>query len=216
MKSALALTLAAALAAALAGPALAQPQPHPAHPQHPSHPVHPPVYRGPVHLDQRYHHDHYYPSVGFGFSVLPPGAISIGYGGGYWYFHGGVWFRPVGPRYIVAVPPAGIVVPYLPPAYATVWIGGAPYYYANGVYYAAAPQGYVVVATPPGAELAQATPALPSFVIYPRNGQSSAQIEADRAACNQAAAVQPGSDMSPVVFQRVFAACMEARGYTVR
>jgi hypothetical protein len=206
MKSALRIALAGALAAALVSPAVAQPHRSP----------HSPTYRGPIHLDQRYHHDHWYPGIGFGFSVLPAGAISIAHGGGNWFFQGGVWFRPVGPNYVVALPPAGIVVPYLPPAYVTLWIAGAPYYYANGVYYAAAPGGYTVVAPPPGADVAQAVPLPPSFVIYPRNGQTSAQTDADRAACNQWAGAQPGGNADATLFQRAFAACMEGRGYTVR
>jgi hypothetical protein len=179
-------------------------------------------YGGHVQLDQRYHHDHYYPARGYAVPVLPRGALGIGYGGGQFFFHGGVWFRPYGGRFVVSVPPFGIVVPLLPPAYATLWIGGAPYYYANGVYYAAAPgQGYVVVEPPLGAESAQpvttpAPPALPDPIIYPRNNQSPGQSEADRADCNRWAGVQPGavSDMS--IFQRAFAACLDGRGYTVR
>ena len=55
----------------------------------------------------------------------------------------------------------------------------------------------------------------PSYIIYPRNGQSNAQTDADRQACNQWAAAQPGaSDAS--VFQRAFEACMDGRGYSVR
>jgi len=90
-------------------------------------------------LDQRYHHNHYYPPRGYAAPVLPSGSISVAFGGGHYFYHAGVWFRPAGGRYVVIVPPLGVVVPLLPPAYATLWIGGAPYYYANGVYYAPAP-----------------------------------------------------------------------------
>src|SRR5574337_2056049 len=142
---------------------------------------HEPAYtHGPMRFDQRYHHDHYYPARGSVVGVLPGGSISIGFGGGSWYFNAGVWYRPVGPRFVVAVPPVGIVVPLLPPAYATLWIGGAPYYYANGVYYAPAPgAGYTVVTPPPGADTAQPAPppvppaTLPEPIIYPRSGQST-------------------------------------------
>ena len=112
--------------------------------------------RGYVDFDARYGHNHYYPSRGFVYGTLPLGAVSVGYGGGNYFFHGGVWFRPYGRRYVVVQPPLGIFLPVLPSDYATVWVGGTPYYYADGVYYNAAPgQGYVVVAPPPGAETAQ-------------------------------------------------------------
>jgi hypothetical protein len=174
-------------------------------------------------LDERYHHDHYYPPRGYAVPVLPRGSVSIGFGGGNYFFHGGVWFRPFGGRYLVTLPPLGIVVPLLPPAYATLWIGGAPYYYANGVYYAPAPgQGYAVVAPPPGAEAAQPAPPVPAPrpapdpVIYPRNGQGAAQSEADRQECNRWATTQPSAVADAEVFQRAVAACMDGRGYTVR
>jgi hypothetical protein len=173
-------------------------------------------------LDQRYHHDHYYPPRGYAMRALPGGSISIAFGGGNYFFHGGVWFRPSGGRFVVVLPPIGIMLPLLPPAYATLWIGGAPYYYANGVYYAPAPGGYAVVPPPPGAEAAQPAPpppapkAPPEPIIYPRNGQSAAQTEADRQDCNRWATTQPSAMADREVFQRAVAACMDARGYTVR
>ena len=176
-------------------------------------------------LDQRYHHDHYYPRQGYAMPVLPGGSLGIGFGGGNYFFHGGVWFRPFGGHFRVVMPPIGIVLPLLPPAYATLWIGGAPYYYANGVYYAAAPgQGYAVVAPPPGADAAQpgaqapvAKPLpLPEPIVYPRNGQSAAQTEADRVDCNRWATTQPSAMADASVFQRAVAACMDGRGYTLR
>ena len=40
--------------------------------------------RAPQHLqlDQRYHHDHYYPQRGYAVGALPGGALTIGWGGG--------------------------------------------------------------------------------------------------------------------------------------
>lgn len=173
-------------------------------------------------LDQRYRHDHYYPPHGAVVAALPVGAVSVAFAGGNWFFHGGVWFRPQGGRFIVSAPPFGIVVPLLPSDCATVWIGGMPYFYANGVYYVQATQGYTVVAPPPGAESAPAvTPAaapqiVPPPVIYPRNGQSAAQTETDRLECNRWATTQPAAMSDASVFQRSVAACLDARGYTTR
>jgi hypothetical protein len=214
-------TIAASLAtlALLAGPALAQ--------ERPEHRGREPAFaHAPPHLllDQRYHHDHYYPPRGYVVPALPGGSIGIGWRGGNYFFHGGVWFRPLGGHFVVAVPPIGIVVPLLPPAYATLWVGGLPYYYANGVYYAPAPQGqgYTVVAPPPGAEAAQPVPppspasAPPEPIFYPRSGQSSAQTETDRQECNRWATTQPAAVADAQVFQRAVAACMDGRSYTVR
>lgn len=175
-------------------------------------------------FDQRHRHDHYYPPRGYLAPVLPAGALTIGWGGANWFFHGGVWFRPHGGRFVVAVPPVGIVLPVLPPAYVTLWVGGAPYYYANGVYYAPLPgRGYGVVAPPPGAEAAQPVPMPPPQprpppepVVYPRNGQSPAQTETDRQECNRWATTQPSALADAEVFQRAVAACLDGRGYTVR
>lgn len=203
-------SLVAALLLAAAG--LAQAQAH--HPG-PSHE------RAPWRYDDRYHHDHYYPRLGYAAPALPGGAVSIRFGGGSYYYHGGVWFRPVGPRFVVVMPPIGIVVPLLPPAYVTLRIGGAPYYYANGVYYAVVPDGYRVVEPPPRADEAKPAPVqsprpAPDPIIYPRNGQSAEQTEADRRECNRWATTQPNAMADASVFQRAVEACLDGRGYTVR
>ena len=126
-------------------------------------------------------------------------------------------------RFVVVVPPIGIVIPLLPPSYATLWIGGAPYYNANGVYYApAGPDGYRVVAPPPQAEQVQPVPpapapkALPEPIYYPRNAQAAAQTEIDRQDCNRWATTQANAMADATVFQRAVAACMDGRGYPVR
>jgi hypothetical protein len=183
-------------------------------PQAPSARPHVPDLR----LDQRYHHDHYYPPRGHVTPMLPGGSIGLVFGQGNFFFHGGVWFRPSAGRFVVVAPPIGIVVPFLPPAYATVWVGGLPYFYANGVYYAQGPgSGYVVVAPPPGAEAAQPVLTLPAEpVIYPRNGQTAEQTESDRRECNRWADTQAGAKADVSVHQRAVSACMDARGYTLR
>jgi hypothetical protein len=109
--------------------------------------------------DDRFHHNHYYPSVGYGVAVLPAGNIALSFrGGGRYFFHGGVWYAPGPGGYIVTRPPFGIVVPVLPPAYSTVYVGGAPYYYANDVYYTQAPGGYAVAQPPADTQIAEAPP----------------------------------------------------------
>jgi len=117
--------------------------------------------------DDRFHHGHYYPRVGYTVRVLPPGYAVVNYRSAPYYYHAGVWYRPSGPGFVVVAPPIGIIVPLLPPAYATVYAGGVPYYYANEVYYQQVPNGYAVVNPPvnyvegPPAPMAQGPPAMP-------------------------------------------------------
>lgn len=172
-------------------------------------------------FDNRYHHDHYYPAPGYIAPVVPHGAVIVGAGPSRYWFHGGVWYQPYGPRYRVVLPPVGVVIPLLPPAYVTLTVGGLPYYYANGVYYRAVPEGYAVVAPPPE-PVAQVQPAPPppppraEPIIYPRNGQSAEQLENDRRECNRWATTQPNAQADASVFNRAVEACMDGRGYTMK
>lgn len=218
---------AALLLAALIPFASAQAQPHgpggqggPGGPATPGHGG--PGFAGPMHFDDRYHHNLWYPDIGWTLGVAPEGAVSIVFGGGRFLFNGGVWFHPVGPRWVVVTPPVGIIAPMLPPAYTTLWIAGLAYYYANGVYYQAdGVGGYRVVEPPPNIAAAQPVtvpppkPA-PDPIVYPRNGQSAAQTEADQRACNQWAMTQRDAMSDASIFNRAVQACMDGRGYTVR
>ena len=173
-------------------------------------------------FDNRYHHDHYYPAPGYVAPRVPYGAVVVGSGPGRYWFHGGVWYQPYGPRYRVVLPPVGVVIPLLPPAYVTVTLGGLPYYYAGGVYYRAVPEGYVVATPPPEVAPAQVVAAppppapKPEPIIYPRNGQPAEQLESDRRECNRWATTQPNAQADASVFNRAVEACMDGRGYTMK
>jgi len=173
-------------------------------------------------FDNRYHHDHYYPAPGYVAPYVPHGAVVVGAGPGRYWFHGGVWYQPWGPRYRVVLPPVGLVIPLLPPAYVTVTLGGLPYYYANGVYYRAVPEGYVVAQPPDVVTTTQVQPAPAPVppkadpIIYPRNGQSPEQLENDRRECNRWATTQPNAQADASVFNRAVDACLDGRGYTVK
>jgi len=131
-----------------------------------------------------------FPGYGSYVAGLPVGAVSVGYYGGYRYWHyGGVWYRPWGPRWVVVAPPIG---------------------YVDAPYYAPAP---VVVTEPPPVSVA---PTKPDPIIYPRNGQDAARTEADRQECNRWATTQPNAVADASVFQRAVEACMDGRGYTMR
>ncbi len=194
-------------------------------------------------MDMRHGHDGIYPVRGQYVERLPNGYREVFHGGSPYYFHGGVWYRPYGPRFVIVAPPFGIVVPLLPPYYTTIMIGGFPYYYANDVYYVQNPSGYMVVEPPAGVTQAppmqappmQAHPStgqMPSdqSFIYPRQGQSEQQQAKDRYECHSWAVgqthydpTQPPVGMSAVQmnqkradYQRAMGACLDARGYTVK
>lgn len=74
----------------------------------------------------------------------------------------------------------------------------------------------VVYSPPPVVYSPPLPPPAPEPVIYPRNGQSPEQTEADRQACNRWATTQRNAMADSSVFNRATDACMDARGYTLR
>lgn len=133
--------------------------------------------------------------------VVRGGGYRGGHGGygGHWR-HGGYW----GPGLFLGALGLGIGIAalnnypaYPVPAYPVVVIEPPP----------------VQQAYPPSPPAAVAAP---DPIIYPRNGQSATQTEADRQACNRWATTQPKAMADASVFQRATLACMEGRGYTVR
>ena len=71
-------------------------------------------------MDSRHGHNHAYPARGQHFEKLPSGYRAVYYGRSQYFFYGGVWYRPYGPRFVVIAPPFGIVVPFLPLYYTTL------------------------------------------------------------------------------------------------
>lgn len=190
---------------------------------------------GPVErLDDRYHHGHFYAPRGVVVHELPAGYKPYWFHGSQFYFSGGVWYAPGADGFVVVRPPAGLFITALPPYYTTVWIGGTPYYYANDVYYRWVPAqgGYEVVDPPAGADQPSAAPAVPTddLFLYPKNGQTAEQQSVDRYECHSWAKSQTGFDPTRVdggvaptqvvekraAYQRAMAACLEARGYSVK
>src|SRR5215831_4160143 len=112
-------------------------------------------------VDSRYNHNRSYPVNGYVYHALPAGYATVHYHNYPYYYHGGVWYRPYGPQFVVVAPVVGLYVPFLPSFYTTVWFGGIPYYYADSVYYAYRPnRGYEVV-DPPGGAAAQGSTTAP-------------------------------------------------------
>jgi hypothetical protein len=189
------------------------------------------AHRGYVY-DNRYNHGHYYPERGSAFHALPQGGYRRPYRGGDYYFHGGAWYRPWGPSFLVVAPPIAIGIDFLPPYYSTLWGWGVPYYYADDTYYVWRPERreYVVTAPPPDAAAATTAPPVnPDLYAYPRNGQSPEQQSTDRYECHRWASSQSGFDPTQPLggvsaadadarradYQRAQKTCLEGRGYSV-
>jgi hypothetical protein len=124
-------------------------------------------------------------------------VINPGFYGG-WY--GGYGYRPywggVGLGVTIAAP---LYYPYrYGPYYDGGWVAPAP-----------APLVYAQPVPP-------AAPVAPAPTLAPRNGQSAAQTEIDRRACDRWAVSQPAAMADAQVFHRITLACMDARGYTAR
>ena len=73
-------------------------------------------YRKGYRLDNRYQHNHYYPSHGYRFKSLPHRHYEIEFHRRPYYYSSGIWYLRSGARFVVTVPPVGIVVPFLPPS----------------------------------------------------------------------------------------------------
>jgi hypothetical protein len=231
---ALAAILTAILAAAFAVPALAQragahPRAHPGAGGRAASAAH-------EHYDGRFSNNHYYYDRGYTVRRPPPGSIGDlrgPHGGRYWY-HRGNWYRRNGAAWVVWGAPIGVYVPWLPSYFTTVWWYGVPYYYANDTYYVwdSDRSQYQVVAPPAGIEQGATTQAPPSdrLFAYPDKGQSAEQQSQDEYECHRSASAQSGFDPTlpgggvPAEqavqkrndYFRADAACLKARGYTVR
>jgi hypothetical protein len=64
-------------------------------------------HRGYV-LDERYHHNRYYPPRGFVTRALPGGYVTIRHPTEEYFFHEGVWYGQRGPGFVVVAPPVGL------------------------------------------------------------------------------------------------------------
>lgn len=183
--------------------------------------------------DGRYNHNRSYPSRGYAAYHLPSGYYSTHYHGSPYYYYGGAFYRPYGPRYVVVAPPFGIGVSILPPFYTTVWFGGAPYYYADDTYYQYRPERreYVVTEPPRGQpKVGTETGGSDEIFVYPKQGQTEEQQTTDRYECHRWAVDRTGfdptrpagnvaeTDMTSkrVDYRRAEGACLEARGYSVK
>ncbi|MDQ0125092.1 hypothetical protein J2W17_004048 [Pseudomonas lini] len=157
---------------------------------------------------------------------FPDRDYRVPYGGRDYYYSGGYWYRPQGPRYVVVQPPRGIRVSYLPDYAREVWIGGALLFLAAGSYYAyqETTQDYVVVEPP---VQPQPQPVSNGYDVeaYPANGQSPEQVNQDGYECYQYAVQQSGFNPRTATYQpdpsvvqdyrQAQGNCLSSRGYQV-
>jgi len=158
---------------------------------------------------------------------FPDRDYRVPYRGQDYFYSGGYWYRPQGPRYIVVQPPRGIRIQYLPDYAREVWIGGSLLFLAAGSYYAyqEATQDYVVV-EPPLQQPPQPQAQGYDVEAYPANGQSPQQVQQDGYQCSQCAVQQSGFDPRTATYQpapevvqayrQAQGNCLSSRGYQVR
>jgi hypothetical protein len=162
---------------------------------------------------------------------FPDREYRVPYRGMDYFYSGGYWYRPLGPRYVVVEPPRGIRVRYLPDYAEQVLIGGSVLFLAAGSYYAyqESTQDYVVVEPPVGNLQTQQPPQAASngydVEAYPANGQSQEQVNQDGFECYQYAVQQSGFDPRTATYQpdpsvvqnyrQAQGNCLSSRGYQV-
>jgi hypothetical protein len=190
-------------------------------------------------IDSRFHHNRSYPAHGQIVRAVPREHRVFWHGHSRYYLSDGVWYRPHGGSFIIAVPPVGLFVPFLPFTYTTIWVHGSPYYYANETYYTRTQGGYVV-AEPPQGEISETSAGSEGeeggditedkLFIYPRKGQSQDQQDLDRYECHKWAVEQTKYDPTKTPpdipsdqiiqlradYQRAMTACLDGRGYTAK
>ncbi|HSG47623.1 MAG TPA: DUF6515 family protein [Longimicrobiales bacterium] len=90
-------------------------------------------------------------TIGTAIDILPHGFISVTLGGGRYYYHRGIFYRPYRGGFLVVPAPIGAVIPGPPPGYVMVLVENDPFAYYRGVFYAPMGAEYVVVRPPLGA-----------------------------------------------------------------
>jgi hypothetical protein len=175
---------------------------------------------------------------GYEIDRIPGGYSRVPYRGNDYFYSGGYWYRPQGPRYVVVAPPRGVRVRYLPDYAQQVWLGSALFFLAAGTYYTyeQSTQEYVVAEPPQGVEPVYSPETLSQppqqaadpydVVAYPANGQTQQQVEQDRYDCYRYAVQQSNFDPANAryqpapevvgVYRQAMAGCYASRGYSVQ
>lgn len=146
-------------------------------------------------------HHHYRP--GQVVDRFPDQYWRVPYRGEDYFFSGGYWYRPQGPRFVVVMPPYGARINQLPGYARQVRINGVLYFVAADTYYQYLEDSreYSVV-SPPGSAA--------DVIAYPAAGQSPEQQDRDRYECDHWAQQQGSGN-----YQRALGACLKGRGYSI-
>ena len=105
---------------------------------------------GGGHRDPAWHYSRM-PARGAFINRLPNESARINYGGSFYHFNDGLFYRPSRGGFVVAAPPFGLRIGMLPRGFLSFNVRGLPYYYYCGTYYIHRGREYEVVAPPLGA-----------------------------------------------------------------
>ena len=172
--------------------------------------------------------------TGHAFDSHSNGSHGRGHRGARWYGHGGGRRPGVGGLRGWFVPDHGYFFASLPPYCTLVYWQGTGFYHADGIYYEwnGTAGGYQEVEPPPGlVQQVDGRQAVETdLFVFPVEGQTNAQLEADRAACDRWAVTQAGFDPHTAQsrdkaadgfavqrdsYARADRLCLEARHYAV-
>ncbi|RDC62361.1 DUF6515 family protein [Adhaeribacter pallidiroseus] len=97
------------------------------------------------------------PRRGYSVPMAPARSINIAFGGLYFHYDNGVYYRSMHGRYVVVPAPFGLRTRVIPTGHLRFYVNQRPYYYYYGTYYV--PQnGYYEVVKPPVGALVESIP----------------------------------------------------------
>lgn len=82
---------------------------------------------------------------------LPNKKVVIHHHGRKYHCHEGRYYRYVGGRFVLDIPPVGIHINFLPVGHVRIRVGSGYVYFSNGVYYRPRGKEYVIIDPPMGA-----------------------------------------------------------------
>lgn len=119
---------------------------------HLNHPCHHP--RNHIQYNPYYRYTNL-PHWGYTYRAVPRGTFIYPHGGIQYYYYNGIYYKPVGKKYVIVKAPIGIRVGSLPSGNVHMVINGRKYFYYYGTYYARSLSNkeYITVEPPIGARV---------------------------------------------------------------
>lgn len=110
------------------------------------------------HLKQKHHSHHHYKSLphwGNSFNAVPRSAYLISRSGVRYHYNRGIFYKPMGTKYVIARAPLGARIGALPKGHIYFVLNGRTFYYYYGTFYVRSgyDDQYVTVAPPVGAQV---------------------------------------------------------------